>query len=127
MYRSQTCGDIYTQRAVISLMDKQFGLMFLLRTHLGVASNVVQAHQRDERKSIGAERSIYSLSVFKFVFHTHHRTFAPISEKEQILGKLNEVAVELEKDMEQNGWTGRTVTLKYKLDTYQGVSLSKVL
>ena len=23
--------------------------------------------------------------------------------------------------MEQNGWTGRTVTLKYKLDTYQGV------
>ena len=35
--------------------------------------------------------------------------------------KLNEVAAELEKDMEQNGWTGRTVTLKYKLDTYQGV------
>jgi DNA polymerase kappa len=23
--------------------------------------------------------------------------------------------------MEQNGWTGRTVTLKYKLDTYQGM------
>jgi DNA polymerase kappa len=37
------------------------------------------------------------------------------------LEKLNEVAAELEKDMEQNGWTGRTVTLKYKLDTYQGV------
>ena len=31
------------------------------------------------------------------------------------------MAAELEKDMEQNGWTGRTVTLKYKLDTYQGV------
>ena len=23
--------------------------------------------------------------------------------------------------MEENGWTGRTVTLKYKLDTYQGI------
>jgi len=104
----KTCGDIYTQRAVISLMDKQFGLMFLLRTHLGVASNVVQAYQREERKSIGAER-----------------TFTPIDQKEKILEKLNEVAAELEKDMEQNGWTGRTVTLKYKLDTYQVFTRAK--
>ena len=29
--------------------------------------------------------------------------------------------------MEQNGWTGRTVTLKYKLDTYQGVCFKSVL
>lgn len=34
--------------------------------------------------------------------------------------KLDEVATDLENDMEQNGWAGRTVTLKYKLDTYQG-------
>lgn len=38
-----------------------------------------------------------------------------------ILAKLDEVAAELEKDMEGDGWTGRTITLKYKLDTYQGV------
>jgi DNA polymerase kappa len=37
------------------------------------------------------------------------------------------VAAELKKDMEQNGWTGRTVTLKYKLDTYQGVCFQSVL
>jgi DNA polymerase kappa len=41
------------------------------------------------------------------------------------LEKLNEVAAELEKDMEQDGWTGRTVTLKYKLDTYQGACFFK--
>ena len=123
----QTCGDIYTQRAIISLMDKQFGLIFLLRTHLGVASNVVQAHQREERKSIGAERFNHSLLIIKFFFHTHCRTFAPIDQKEKILEKLNEVAAELEKDMEQNGWTGRTVTLKYKLDTYQGVCFKSAL
>jgi DNA polymerase kappa len=59
-------------------------------------------------------------------FHIHCRTFAPIGQKEEILEKLDEVAAELEKDMEQNGWTGRTVTLKYKLDTYQGVFISNV-
>ena len=37
-------------------MDKQFGLTFLLQTYLGIASNVVQPGQREERKSIGSER-----------------------------------------------------------------------
>ena len=43
-----------------------------------------------------------------------------MGDKEKILQKLQEIAAELEKDMSRNGWTGRTVTLKYKLDTYQG-------
>jgi DNA polymerase kappa len=47
-------------------------------------------------------------------------TFSLIKDKDKILEKLEEVAAELEKDLEQNGWTGRTVTLKYKLDTFQG-------
>lgn len=38
----------------------------------------------------------------------------------QILEKLSDISNELEKDMDESGWTGRTVTLKYKLDTYQG-------
>ncbi len=38
----------------------------------------------------------------------------------QILEKLSDISTELEKDMNESGWTGRTVTLKYKLDTYQG-------
>ena len=38
----------------------------------------------------------------------------------KILEKLSEVSAELEQDMNETGWTGRTVTLKYKLDTYQG-------
>lgn len=48
------------------------------------------------------------------------RTFAPLDDLAKIHEKLNEVAAELENDMEQSGWTGRTVTLKFKLDTYQG-------
>ena len=52
----QTCHDIYTNRATIAVMDKQFGLTYLLRTYLGIASNVVEPSRREERKSIGHER-----------------------------------------------------------------------
>lgn len=37
-----------------------------------------------------------------------------------MLDKLEEVAAELESDMDSSGWMGRTVTLKFKLDTFQG-------
>lgn len=47
-------------------------------------------------------------------------TFHPIGDKAKILEKLEEVAAELEEDMQRTGWTGKTVTLKYKLDTYEG-------
>ncbi|KAI0339802.1 DNA/RNA polymerase [Trametopsis cervina] len=104
----KTCGDIFTYRTTISLMDKQFGLTFLLQTYLGIASNAVEPPQREERKSIGAER-----------------TFQAIGEKDEILAKLDEVAAELEEDMERTGWTGKTVTLKYKLDTYQVFTRAK--
>lgn len=104
----KTCGDIFKHRVTLQLMDKQFGLVFLLRTYLGVASNVVQPIQREERKSIGAER-----------------TFRALSNKAQILGKLEEVAGELVDDMVRGGWTGKTVTLKYKLDTFQVFTRAK--
>ncbi|KAF8650421.1 hypothetical protein AX16_005226 [Volvariella volvacea WC 439] len=71
-------------------------------------SNVVKPYQRDERKSIGAER-----------------TFYPLDDVEQILQKLDEVATELEADMSENGWCGRTVTLKFKLDTHQVFTRAK--
>ncbi|KAF8844303.1 DNA/RNA polymerase [Paxillus ammoniavirescens] len=104
----KTCGDIYTHRATLYLMDKQFGLKFLLRTFLGIASNTVQPGRREQRKSIGAER-----------------TFHALSDKQMILSKLEEVANELAGDMASGGWTGKTVTLKYKLDTYQVFTRAK--
>lgn len=39
--------------------------------------------------------------------------------------KLEDIAAELEDDMERGGWTGRTVTLKYKLDTYEVFTRAK--
>lgn len=52
------------------------------------------------------------------------RTFRALSDKQMILSKLEDVSDELARDMVSGGWTGKTVTLKYKLDTYQGNSHS---
>ncbi|KAJ4468119.1 DNA/RNA polymerase [Lentinula aciculospora] len=103
-----TCGDIFTHRVSIALLDKEFGQRFMFQTCLGIASNVVRPHSREERKSIGAER-----------------TFHPLADKDKILQKLEEVAEELENDMMETGWAGRTVTLKYKLDNYQVFTRAK--
>jgi DNA polymerase kappa len=101
-------------------MDKWLGMHFLFNTYLGIASNVVQPYQREERKSIGAERYVHDVGHDTKI-QSPHRTFSPIADTDRILRKLDEVAKELERDMEESGWTGRTVTLKYKLDTYQGI------
>ena len=56
-----------------------------------------------------------------------YRTFNALSNKEKILQKLEDIALELEGDLKELGFTGRTVTLKYKLDTYQGNLLNQGL
>ncbi|KAF8513145.1 IMS-domain-containing protein [Hysterangium stoloniferum] len=109
----KTCGDIHTQRAVLFLLDKQFHLDDLLLTYLGITSNVVAPGQRNERKSVG---------LCVFTLHLSFRTFNPISDSATIIEKLNCCAAELEADMKSTGWAGQTITLKYKLDTYQGES-----
>jgi DNA polymerase kappa len=50
------------------------------------------------------------------------RTFQPISDKVKIMEKLEHVAEELEEDAAHTGWAGKTITLKYKLDTHQSES-----
>ena len=42
-------------------MDKHFGMRFLLQTYLGIASNTVRPPERQERKSIGAERWVVDI------------------------------------------------------------------
>lgn len=120
----KTCGDIFKKRVELALMDKHFHLNFLLRTYLGIASNVVQPGAREERKSVGAERWVQLYSICAITKGLSlHRTFRALNDKEKILEKLQEIALELEGDLESLGFTGRTVTLKYKLDTYQGAVL----
>jgi DNA polymerase kappa len=96
----------------------------MLRVHLGIASNVVQPWAREEKKSIGSERSPALIRMIAFS-DTPFRTFRAISEKDKILQKLEDIAAELDDDMERGGWAGRTVTLKYKLNTYEVFTRAK--
>lgn len=106
-------------------MDKQFGLHYLLKTYLGISSNEVRPPQREERKSIGSERCVKIPSgIHTSVVLIRSRTFSPLDDGEVLLQKLEHIASELETDMARNGWAGKTITLKYKLDTYQGEILS---
>ncbi|EJU04281.1 DNA/RNA polymerase [Dacryopinax primogenitus] len=98
----KTCGDIYTQRAVITLLDHELGLHGLLHAHLGIGSNVVEPHIREERKSVGVER-----------------TFRAVGDSSKLMEILENIAESLEEDCEQTGWAGKTLTLKYKLHTYE--------
>ena len=56
--QTKTCGDVYAYRAILLLMDKEFGMRSLFSAYLGIGSNVVEPWARGERKSIGAERSV---------------------------------------------------------------------
>ncbi|KZT42489.1 IMS-domain-containing protein [Sistotremastrum suecicum HHB10207 ss-3] len=102
------CGDIYDHRATLMLLDKQFDVDSMFRTYLGITSNVVAPGQREERKSVGVET-----------------TFSAISDPERLLEKLKDIAMDLESDLERTGWAGRTVTLKYKLDTFETFTRAK--
>jgi hypothetical protein len=56
----------------------------------------------------------------KVVFlNWYERTFHALGDKDKLLEKLEHIAEDLEEDMVRTGWAGRTVTLKYKLDTFQ--------
>jgi len=120
--RIKTCGDVYTHRAVLLLMDKEFGMRSLLSAYLGIGSNVVEPWTRGERKSIGAERCVQidEPCVPTLALNIPRRTFNPLGDEIEILRKLDEVAEELEGDMAEKGWAGRTVTLKFKRSTYEG-------
>jgi len=103
-------------------MDKEFGMRSLLSAYLGIGSNVVEPWTRGERKSIGAERCVQTGEpcIPGLVFNIPPRTFNPLEDEIEILQKLEEIAEELEGDMAEKGWAGRTVTLKFKRSTYEG-------
>lgn len=62
----------------------------------------MQPYKREERKSVGVER-----------------TFRDKWEDEDILAELANIAEELEDDLKRLQYSGKTVTVKYKLHTYE--------
>ncbi|WVR06908.1 hypothetical protein IAU60_003944 [Kwoniella sp. DSM 27419] len=104
----ETCGDIYTRRAELLLMDHWFGFRGLCKAYLGIADNNVAPGKREERRSVGVER-----------------TFRDKTKDEEILDELAGIAEELEKDLERLQYAGKTVTVKYKLHTFENKTRAK--
>lgn len=98
----KVCGDAYTHRGVIKLMDRYIGFRYMMRAYLGLGNNVVEPGKREDRKSVGCER-----------------TFREKSNSDEILDMLREIADSLEEDLKRTGFSGRTVVVKYKLHTYE--------
>ncbi|KAL7423654.1 hypothetical protein Q5752_001235 [Cryptotrichosporon argae] len=98
----ETCGDIYGHRAELLLMDHWFGYRGLCKAYLGIADNHVSPGRREERKSVGVER-----------------TFRDKMSDDDIMDTLKDIAEELGKDLANLKYAGKTVTVKYKLHTFE--------
>lgn len=62
---------------------------------------------REERKSVGVEK-----------------TFKSMSSENELLPKIEKLTQELEKDLHRLKFSGRTISLKYKLDTFENYTKS---
>ncbi|TIA88457.1 hypothetical protein E3P99_02573 [Wallemia hederae] len=98
----ETCGDITSHLVEIHLLRKELQSDGLLRANLGIFSNVVAPSKREDRKSVGTEK-----------------TFQPLSDTPALMDKLHHLCDELEGDLKRTQFKGRTVTLKYKKDTFE--------
>lgn len=84
----------------------QAGELKLSKAHLGISDNTVAPGRREERKSVGVER-----------------TFRDKTDSDDIMATLVEIAEELHKDLENLQYAGKTVTVKYKLHTFESEHL----
>lgn len=76
--------------------------LMVSKAHLGISDNTVAPGKREERKSVGVER-----------------TFRDKTDSDDIMATLVEIAEELHKDLENLQYSGKTVTVKYKLHTFE--------
>jgi DNA polymerase kappa len=102
----QTCGDIITHRATLNLL--RYGVKDLLRAATGTTSNVREAGKREDRKSIGVER-----------------TFGDKWKREDLVEMLDKISTNLAEDMEQLGFAARCLSLKFKTHDYHRSSPSE--
>ncbi|KAG2211235.1 hypothetical protein INT47_006355 [Mucor saturninus] len=103
-----TCGDIFARRAVLYKLLSPISFQFMLRNYLGLGSTSFNAEV--ERKSMSVER-----------------TFAAMSNPDELFQKLHELCQHLEQDLEKKGLMGKNISIKIKFVTYEVRIRSKSL
>lgn len=76
-----------------------------MRLRYAVLHSPTLTHGREDRKSVGTEK-----------------TFQPLSDSSDLMEKLHGLCTELESDLRKTQFRGRTVTLKYKKDTFENTT-----
>ncbi|KAK7544313.1 DNA-directed polymerase-like protein kappa [Phyllosticta citribraziliensis] len=101
----ETCGDIYSARAILPRLFGEKAFKFLIGCFLGVGRTKIAPAEESERKSVGTES-----------------TFKDMKSKDELLAKLRRTADELQGDLERTQFKGRTLVLKVKLHTYEVIT-----
>ncbi|KAI9297585.1 UMUC-like DNA-repair protein [Neoconidiobolus thromboides FSU 785] len=91
----EKCQDIYENRAIVYCLFYEKTFMFLFKASLGIANTNIEI--LESRKSVGISR-----------------TFGELSNLEDLLNKLKELAKSLSEDIEKKKIKGKTVTLTIK-------------
>ncbi|CAD6581192.1 MAG: hypothetical protein CYPHOPRED_001511 [Cyphobasidiales sp. Tagirdzhanova-0007] len=105
-----TCQDIYTLRGKLLLAKGEIGATSLLRAYLGISNNAVERGKREDRRGVG-----------------HETTFSTLWRPKDLSNKLREIADSLGGDLARLKYSGRTLTLKLKLETYEVLSRAKTI
>lgn len=101
------CRDIFALRGKLVLAKGDSGATALLRSYLGISRNVVERGKRENRRGVG-----------------HETTFSTLWRPNELDDKLKEIAESLAQDLARLQYSGRTLTLKLKLETYEVLSRS---
>lgn len=85
----------------------------------------MEAGRTEERRGRNVRRaSSVAFTRFQLTHDESISTFHATSNVGKLLEKLEGVAESLATDLERTGFAGKTITLKYKLDTYNGAPLA---
>jgi len=118
----KTVADIWTNRGVLMLIKDQVGATGLFRAFLGIGSSNVEAGRREDRKSVGTETTFRTIWKEEDLFEKVRSTTGFQRQRQtdsSVITKLREVADSLGEDLERTNFSGRTITLKIKMDTYE--------
>lgn len=108
-FKIETCKDLWEKRDMIYLLFKPASIDFYVRVALGLGSGFAKFDD-DPRKSIGSEVTFKSTNDVKFLNQ-----------------KLLELSKEVSDSLIKYETKGRTITLKYKKETFEVSVRSKTL
>ncbi|CAG8608678.1 13131_t:CDS:10 [Ambispora gerdemannii] len=104
----KTCGDLLEKLVIVYKLFTPTSFNFLAQVALGVGSTDVAMEWN--RKSMSVER-----------------TFPPLHKSQDLCKKLRELADLLENDLAKENLEGRTISLKFKLKSFELFTRAKTL